>query len=101
MVSLGASLPFAIGREPAVPDQEGAVSESGNKTSTAAGKANDFVLNGMGIAPKHCVFKYTDEDDRDSLSVCVLLMCVLICVCVHVFALFEYACEWHYRTSLH
>jgi hypothetical protein len=74
VVSLGASLPFAIGREPAVPEQggagAGAVPDSSNTaTVAAAGKANDFVLNGMGIAPKHCVFKYTDEDDRDSLSV--------------------------------
>jgi hypothetical protein len=85
-VSLGASLPFAIGREPAAAAAENAAENAADATAVAASdvgdgdaasarrppaahKANDLVLNGMGIAPHHCVFKYTDEDDRGSLSV--------------------------------
>jgi hypothetical protein len=76
-VSLGASLPFAIGREPAgqaaaenaAENTSDASDAASARRSPAAHKANDLVLNGMGIAPHHCVFKYTDEDDRGSLSV--------------------------------
>jgi len=35
-----------------------------------------FVLNGMGMAARHCVLEYADEDDRDSIQVrvCALAM---------------------------